>query len=324
MAAMSESQLSFDVVASHIARMTSAATASASTANSLVYILRHFETTAAATLSSSTGQRVMREKIPQIATQYPFLLHSIIAYSASHLKHLGMDMGNIPLTASYHTSSALRLYSSRLRETLSSDEVDAMVAACLLLTGLFFVDDRSVNGSWMTMRGGPHGWISVMSGLSILLRSQSDWDRSQSFWLPLLAETTAAQTHDIMDLQYLPQELIDLCPPSSELYRDTLQILGSGMKSFGDKFHFARLISFPSRLGSAFIHLISEQDIGALVILAYWFALMQSIPHWWCWGRVRRECLVLCCRLQTCHDSRVRAALHFPLSISEGLGSETS
>lgn len=54
---VSEAEINIHGIGSRIERMVGVATASASTADSLVYILEHSETTAAFTLSSPTGQR---------------------------------------------------------------------------------------------------------------------------------------------------------------------------------------------------------------------------------------------------------------------------
>ena len=319
--ARAEAWLSFDAIGSHIAKLAGAATAKASTANSLVYILRHFETSAFATLSNSTGQQILKTKIPHLVDQYPFLLHSVLAYSASHLRYLKGDIGNINATARFHTSKALSLYSERLHQAISGEEMDAMFAACLLLTGLFFVDDEPVPiNSWSTRNNGHYGWITMASGLPILLNTQKDWDRSKSFWLPFLAEVNTAQQHSVSDIQHVPRELFEVCASASlEVYTPALVNLGSIMRSATDNQEFARLISFPSRLSPDFNKLVYLQDSGALLILTYWFALMQRVPYWWCMGRTRHECQVLCQRLRRHSDAKVRAALRFPLEASKNL-----
>ena len=311
--------MSFDAIGSYVASLAGAATAKASTANSLVHILSHFETSAFATLSNSTGQQILKTKVPRIVNQYPFLLHSVLAYSASHLRYLKGDIGNINITARFHTSKALNLYSERLCQVIPNEEMDAMFAACLLLTGLFYVDDEHVPiNSWSTQKNGNYGWITMASGLAILLSKQKNWDRSKSFWLPVLAEANAAQQHSISDIQHVPRELIDVCTSTSlEASTPALANLGSIMKLTTDNQEFARLISFPSRLTPDFNKLIYVQDTGALLILTYWFALMRRVPYWWAISRARHECQILCQRLQNHSDAKVRAALRFPLEASK-------
>lgn len=54
--------------------------------------------------------------------------------------------------------------------------------------------------------------------------------------------------------------------------------------------NFSALISFPCLLPSPlFTNLLSQRDPVALLILGYWFGLLQHGPHWWCTERGRFE-----------------------------------
>ena len=79
------------------------------------------------------------------------------------------------------------------------------------------------------------------------------------------------------------------------------------------------------RIRPEFYALLRTRDPRALVILAYWFALMcgggggggGGVRQWWIVGRVKSECVAICSYLKHNHccatdDPRIRALLHFP------------
>lgn len=257
MVATPVASLGLDAFASSISRLAGRANASGATQHSLVYMLQHFETTAFATMSSPTGQQIMKRRVPSITQFYPVLLHSVLAFSATHLRHLGQLDPHINMAAWFHTQRALELYSSRLRQhTILDPEMDAMFAACLMLTALSFVAEGSdledPAQSWtlqpqQQQRYQRHQllqqqedqsyrrWITTASGLTILLGAHPSWNRSQSIWLPFLLEASCSQRGgvDDSDLRHLPPMLLDLCtdnqtdPPNPNPYTPTLRILGS-------------------------------------------------------------------------------------------------
>jgi Fungal specific transcription factor domain len=313
-----EAGLGIGVFASTIARMTGRATARGATTNSFVYMLRHFEENAFATLSSPTGQQILKTKIPSIVQQYPFLLHSVLAYSSTHLKHLGQVDREMCMASRFHTQRALQLYVQHLSQPVPDQDMDAMFAACLMLTGLFFVGvggDLDPTKSWIMQR--TFRWVTTASGLTTLVRAQKGWNHLESVWLKFLIEARTAVQQDQVDLQALPSPLLDLCEydrpsASHNPYKAALQLLGSVVKVEPGAGSFARQISFLHRLHSDFVELIYRKDARALLVLGYWFALMCRIPYWWCLGRMRGECRAICLYLENDADFRIRELLHFP------------
>lgn len=65
-------------------------------------------------------------------------------------------------------------------------------------------------------------------------------------------------------------------------------------------------------MGLQFHTLLVEKEPRALLILAYWLALMSRIPQWWIVGRSRHECAAICAFLRSHPDPRLRALLEVP------------
>ena len=206
------------VFATSISQAVSTHTKAGLSNNSLAYILTHFERTAYSTISSPVGQQILHDKIPSILMSQPFLLHTVLAFSSSHLEYLSRgksDRGNLLLTASYHTERALSMYSDRIRlhqrdlhhdlmrTTSSITEMDGLFAACILLTSLFYhVNEFDFPHKSWTVSSDPRDeiigkcepvidWITNASGLSILLQlTQFQKRLAESIWRPFMMEAT--------------------------------------------------------------------------------------------------------------------------------------
>ena len=213
-----EACLGLHVFATSISRAVKQRSAAGLSNNSLAYILQHFERTGYTTCSSPVGQRILHDKIPQMLMAYPFLLHTVLAFSSSHLGYVSRDTpthGTMVLTAGYHTQRALRLYSeqirlhqrdrdhTRMQVPTGLDEMDALFASCILLTSLFYhVGESNLpHRSWAVSTPDPASsdgqnepgidWLTNTSGLTILLSlTQFQTRLGSSVWLPFISEAS--------------------------------------------------------------------------------------------------------------------------------------
>ena len=145
---------------------------------------------------------------------HPFLLHAVLAFSSSHLEYLSGGMpqsANWVATAGYHTQRALRLYAdhiqlhqkdyrhARMNHSSGLEEMDALFAACIMLTSLFYhiVPHRSWAVSLPQLPFPDYDcepgfdWLTSTSGLSILLSLTQFQSRlRESIWLPFISEAS--------------------------------------------------------------------------------------------------------------------------------------
>lgn len=434
----SEATLGLDIFATSIASLTRSHALTKTSSNTLPFLLHHFTSSGFATLSSYTGQKILKDQVPGLATQYPFLLDTILAFSANHVTYLGQrqrpeasKMKQMNFTATWHTLRALRgygrtlnnyqdeLYASRSRGNGKPmprsqrglgtrqdrrQEIDALIAACLMLTSLFYhvveTDEQSrvwsskwvpdetqdvmsatenVNdqiglrnrndvmatpfpdhGPPLVSLGRGHSalygpaaenpstrhwsrpkcdWVTNMTGLSILLSLKSFQEQlPYSIWSPFFAEareegrngTVGARgswskgtgTFDENGHQRDPPnpsnqvesstEPCDIVNPPLESpepqrlpHLHTLLSLESQHHvtcaplvthltsllalSPADLNNFSPIISFPARFSPALPPLISNRHVIALLILGYFFGMLEGVPHWWCYERGRSE-----------------------------------
>jgi Fungal specific transcription factor domain len=287
-------------------------------------LLAHYQSVACLSLGSPKAQKIMRTMVPNWAQEHPFLLHSILAFSARQLGYLIPQDPTYQVAAAHHQHFALQLYSKQLSQAISWDKVDALLAACMILTGLaFFGDDRI-----SYILADPQevsGWIAVTSGLGVLLHLENLKSYiPHSLWLPVIRDSDDDRdTYSKIrpGLDGLPAELVDLCHITGTSNKDNnpyhvpVRLLTAMMNLELDVHNFTKLIKFPCRLPSSFITLIRGKDPIALLLMSHWFALMSTMPHWWCCVRARFECLAICRHLKLHKDDRIQKLLEYPMRV---------
>ena len=188
-----------------------------------------FERTGYSTVSSPIGQRILHEKILRMLMGHSFLMHTVIAFSSSHLAYLSRDKPyytDTVLTASYHTQRALHLYThhinlhqrdhsySRMDDPSALEEMDALFAASFLLKSLFFhVDEAYLPRKSWTITSTPvahfgdqcDDWIGNTSGLNVVFSlKQFRAKLGQSIWRPFLEEVNRLNGHPSKEMNRLP------------------------------------------------------------------------------------------------------------------------
>lgn len=336
-----ESTLGVHVFATAIARVTNASAQNGTSPNSLTHILRHFEQTGYKTLTSYTGQQILHDEVPSMLTSHPFLMHTVLAFSASHLQYLASKHKTfsintaydpLTLTAHYHTQRALNLYGERIQSYRSADhftlappsETDALLAACIMLTSLFYhnnIDPQfslrqctSATTSWIitnpttldlgvepsscyNSRNINHfiDWLTNVTGVSTLLQlPHFQQNMGRSMWLPFFLEANheharrASAGRQQCQLPCLHTFVYN--SPQVLIYGPVLTAIQSLLSlEPTDLSNFGLLISLPGRFPPQFINLVHQQDTVAVLLLGHWFGMIERVPHWWCRERGQAE-----------------------------------
>lgn len=125
------------------------------------YTTKVWPTITAAGISDS---KIWSDDIPMLAFQYPFLMHSVLAFSATHLSRTekGLDQ-----CVTCHRAEALRLLGDAVLE-MSPENTDALVASALIL-----IMDSLANASLPTSSSikslPPSAWIFHVKGAATIL-----------------------------------------------------------------------------------------------------------------------------------------------------------
>jgi hypothetical protein len=289
-----------------------------------VELLHCFHNYTVTTLSSPTWQRILTAKTLNLIQTYPFFSHAIIAFTASHLTCVSGRSSSVS-AATYHTQKALELYGERLHRARDRAEMDAMLAACFMLTALFYLSHDKLNTteSWISpiqdSTSKPH-WSTVLSGPTLLLQSNGHIESvSESLWLPFTRESQylVGQAREQPGSgEQLVTLLTDLCMESfntassmpaldstaTNAYLSALDVLNPALRRHFDAENltltpctdvatYVLLMTFPSRMNNLFIERLSARDPLALLLVGFWLALLSKLDHsqWWCLQRALTE-----------------------------------
>ncbi|RMZ76577.1 hypothetical protein DV737_g4747, partial [Chaetothyriales sp. CBS 132003] len=252
---------------------------------------------------------------------HPFLLHAVLAYSASHLEYLSNSASRpdrMALIAAYHTQRAQDLYALRLNAYKSGpslpppwcesqlDEMDALVAACMILNSLFYhmnVRDAP-QSAWTLSPLQPSSecayqsgcevsceWLTRISGMIEILRLSQFRHRlsqSNSCWFPILEESLVSRQRrdrarcDETDRTPLGQHELAASDPVKAIPALFNLVLSGHQPAYStalsmltpllgldprDLDNFSRFVPFAAMLDDDFVKLVNQRPPDPIALL---------------------------------------------------------
>lgn len=125
------------------------------------YTTKVWPTITAAGISDS---KIWSDDIPMLAFQYSFLMHSVLAFSATHLSRSERGLDEC---VTYHRAEALRLLREAILE-MSPENTDALVASALILI-MDSLANASLPSSTSVKSLPPSAWIFHVKGAATIL-----------------------------------------------------------------------------------------------------------------------------------------------------------
>lgn len=238
---------------------------------------------------------IWNHDIPMLAFNYPFLMHSILAFSATHLSRTekGLDQ-----CVTCHRGDALRLLREAVLD-INSDNTDALVASALIL-----IMDSLANASFPSSTSPKSlpasAWIFHVKGAATILTAVWPLTETSRFYkfisvdLGDLGDITnhSSQLHrddklkfsdkssDIQyftDLECHDSDIADLFPVEMESpYLITLAYLNKLHKERYKSDFILRIFAFPALLDKSFLSLLMTGDIKAMRIMRSYYKLLRS------------------------------------------------
>lgn len=260
----------------------------------------------------------------------PYLLHAILAISASHLSLLRPSEKKYSIAAALHYQYALACYSSQLHMPVDDENADSVIGCGFVQTMLAFENisrlslDQSVCDSGSVIAA---TWLRAMQGVRILLGTNHIHPYlGRSIWLPVFLESGGWEEVTCQHIEEVDgswasvasKELHSLCDVSlnhitdGNPYRQPLENLCGLMRSDITHETIGRFMVFVGKLPDDFLKLFEQNDVRAMLLMAYWCALISSIHQWWIVSTANYECRRLCAILDSTLVSRVRDLLRFP------------
>ncbi|KAK6460536.1 hypothetical protein DFJ63DRAFT_308465 [Scheffersomyces coipomensis] len=232
---------------------------------------------------------IWNSDIPMLAFEYPFLMHSILAFSATHLSRTekGLDQ-----CVTCHRGDALRLLREAVLD-INSNNTDALVASALIL-----IMDSLANASFPSSTSPKSlpasAWIFHVKGAATILTAVWPLTESSRFYkfisvdlgdlgdiinqrINLDKQDKAFQEKFFTDLECHDSDIADLFPVEiTSPYLITLAYLNKLHKERYKSDFILRIFAFPALLDKSFLSLLMSGDIKAMRIMRSYYKLLRS------------------------------------------------
>ncbi|KAK3111919.1 hypothetical protein LTR53_012356 [Teratosphaeriaceae sp. CCFEE 6253] len=285
-------------------------------------------------IGSDVSQGVVRKHGFEMALDAEYLLHAILACSATHLSNLHPEVKKYDTAATLHYTRSLQAYSSQLVFDLERGNGNAMLCASGLLAKLTYINTPILYANEpLTGQTGPISWVRSMQGVKTLLstprlRTQLD----SGFMFPIMAKylgpvpVPSANPEDTPPGAHIIATLKDMCsldghqPQLANPYAVAIARLEPLMLIEMGNDNVDQMMSFVATLESVFTERLERNETRALLILSLWCARLSLIPQWWTRPAAVIECRRIAEHLSGEMDPRVRMLLQAAARILETRG----
>ncbi|CUM46652.1 uncharacterized protein AC631_02904 [Debaryomyces fabryi] len=254
-------------------------------------LMFHYTSQVASTITGAgiSDTNIWNYDIPMLAFDHPFLMHSILAFSATHLSRTekGLDQ-----CVTCHRGDALRLLREAVLD-INCDNTDALVASALIL-----IMDSLANASF-PLSTSPKSlpasaWIFHVKGAATILTAVWPLTETSRFYKFISVDLgdlgdiisqrvnvdpskAASDQKFFTDLECHDSEIADLFPVEIDSpYLVTLAYLNKLHKERYKSDFILRIFAFPALLDKSFLSLLMTGDIKAMRIMRSYYKLLRS------------------------------------------------
>lgn len=242
-----------------------------------IQLFHHYTTIVCKTITAAgiSNDKIWCEEVPELAFKYPFLLHTVLMFSATHFArsyHKPLD-----LVVSGHRGEALRLLSDEMKN-VTPQNLDALVAASILL-----ILDSLANASpdaTSSSSISPSAWLHHVRGAATILTSIGQFTEESMFHQQLnvdLSDLAMPGVDVISPLECFDDSLKDLYPVNiSSPYYHGLAYLDKLFRQRYKSDFILRVFSFPALLDRNFVAMLLKGDEWTKQIIKVYYKLVKS------------------------------------------------
>ncbi|KAJ5376980.1 hypothetical protein N7509_013866 [Penicillium cosmopolitanum] len=285
--------------------------------------LHHFHHVTVASGQANSELGVMMGKVAQLAFESPLLMHSLIGVATSHLCGVLPNNSSYRVAESYHWQQAIQKYTKEVSSGLTAKNMDPLYSACIMITIHSFAIEEFNPRSSFVFSDDPAdlNWLRLQGGLRYLLERTSQWMPDSMWWAYFM------HSHDDQNLNYeddrpgrvdLDPDFADLCHINEDstvennAYLWPLRMLTNLLALERTKHNYQKYYNWMGRLEPEYYDCLLRKEPPALVLLAWWLALMTVAEEWWIETRIRSECTAICMKLEDSWDPVLLRLLEFP------------
>ena len=274
---------------------------------SLQTLLSHFISCKDEWLAAPTFQQIIQQHGIQLGLQSDYLLHAILAVTASHMHSLDPTKAELELIYGFHNSLSLRLYREKLNN-IQPEDADALFA-CGAIHTIMAVRYTMLDAiASCEMLGAFNSLVLGLKSIKIfpafhcpfhrenriansqLHRLFATCDFARQWTIEVNQEVSKRTSH----LAGLESHLCQLAGSAvfEDMYREPFQYL----VLVGEHEHRSNaldvLFSFSNQLETRYLEALEDQAPVALLLLGYWLAMFSKIKQSW----ITKPAVTLCTR----------------------------
>lgn len=280
-----------------------------------VDLLSRFRNRTILTVTTDRNRRVYQDHIVEIAPQYPFLMHSLLALTSMHDRYLsGSHNQPRPAREAFHQYRTIALFNARLAKSVQpspSESAALWVTAVLLSTTTFCrIEATTPEEAWPLKQPSPSdlSWVTMGEGKTRLWNMTRPFTSEARFQglVPPSIKGIIPKSSTQSDLNGLPSGLIKLC--DLDLVANDKNPYHAVAATLAKAIHIdyvSRLLSFLiliSNIPPDYKLLLKQKDPRALLLLAYWYAKLCEVEVWWLRPRALLEGHATCIYLRRYHS----------------------
>lgn len=250
-------------------------------------LMYHYTTYVSSTITGAgiSDTDIWNNDIPTLAFEYPFLMHALLAFSATHLSRTekGLDQ-----CVTRHRGDALRLLREAILD-IRAENTDALVASALIL-----IMDSLANASTPSLTSPTSlpasAWIFHVKGAATILTAVWPLTESSRFYkfigvdlgdlgdiINQKSQLTDMGLLSFANLSCHDSSIADLYPvPINSPYLITLAYLSKLHKERYKADFILRIFAFPALLEKEFLGMLMSGDIKAMRIMRSYYKLLRS------------------------------------------------
>ncbi|AEY98727.1 FAGL091Wp [Eremothecium gossypii FDAG1] len=224
-------------------------------------------------------QHIWSEHIPELAFRYPFLMHALLAFSATHLSRT--EVGLEPFVACHRLESLKLLREAVLQ--ICEENTDALVASALILIMDSLANAASPNPAISSAAISPSAWIFHVKGAATILTAVWPLTPTSRFYnlinvdLSDLGDIINSDNGTVSELVCFDNSISDLYPVEIDSpYLITLAYLDKLHKEKDRSGFILRVFAFPALLDKTFLALLMTGDLGAMRIMRSYYKLLRG------------------------------------------------
>lgn len=284
--------------------------------------LHHFHRVTMENGQANSQIGLMMEKVVRLAFESPLLMHGLIGVATSHLCGVLPNNSSYRVAESYHWQKAIQKYTKEVSSGLTKENMDPLYSACLLLTIHGFRLEEFSPRSSFVFSNNPEdlNWLRLQGGLRYLLERTQQWMPDSMWWAFFMQSRyeTVNYEDDRPGRVDLDPGFADLCridetaTVENNPYLWPLRMLTNLLTLESTKENHRKYYNWMGRLETEYYDCLLQKDPPALILLAWWLALMSVVEEWWIETRIRSECTAICMKLEDSQDPLVLRMLEYP------------